>query len=150
MDVVKAGERRVTTLVSGEDSGGRIAIVELHEVAGQEPPRHLHGDEDETVYVQDGELSVLVGDEVRRVAAGECVFLPRGVEHGYLVETDDARLIVVLTPAGLEGALGEFDVGEGEAGVERLITVAARYGVTITGPAPVKSGHETLPGSGTD
>ena len=128
------GARRATTLVRGDATGGRLAVVELHEVPGHEPPRHLHADEDELVYVLEGELTVCVGEEVHRAPAGTCLFLPRGTDHGYAVESAVARLLVVLAPAGPEGFVEEALSGAG--GVERLIATAARYGVAITGPAP--------------
>ena len=128
--------RRATTLVRGDATGGRLAVVELHEAPGQEPPRHLHANEDEIIYVLEGDLTVWVGEDARRATAGSCLVLPRGTEHGYAVESTAARLLVVLAPAGLEAFFGEVDAAAGGAGLERLIAVAARYGVAITGPAP--------------
>ena len=132
--------RRATTLVRGEATGGRLAVVELLELQGHEPPRHLHANEDEVVCVLEGSLTVCVGEDVHRATAGACLLLPRGTEHGYALETGSARLLVVLIPAGLEGFFGEADAAPSSAGVERLIAVAARYGVAITGPAPTVEG----------
>ena len=129
-------ERHVTTLVSGAETGGRLAIIELREAAGQEPPRHLHTNEDETVYVRDGTLTVFVGDRAIPAGPGSCLFLPRGVEHGYGVESAEARLVVVCTPAGIEGYYAELAALDGDVSVERSIAIAARYGIAITGPAP--------------
>jgi hypothetical protein len=70
--------------------------------------------------------------------------LPRGIEHYYVVESDPARLLVVVTPAGLERCLEEVR-STGRMTVERLITIAARYGVTITGPAPEPHRFPFLP-----
>ena len=136
--------RRATTLVRGNATGGRLAVVELHEMPGQEPPRHLHANEDQVIYVLEGALTVWVGEDARRATAGSCLFLPRGTEHGYAVESP-TRLLVVLAPAGLETFFGEADAAPGGAGLERLIAVAARYGVAITGPAPTI--EETAPGA---
>ena len=61
----------------------------------------------------------------------------------YRVESDEARLLIFLLPAGLEGCYrelgqlaGEPDGGPGKGSdrVERLVATAARYGVEITGP----------------
>ena len=84
----------------------------------------------------EGVLTVCVGEDVHRASAGTCLFLPRGTDHGYAVESADARLLVVLAPAGLEGFVGEAEASLGGDGVERLIAMAARYGIAITGPAP--------------
>ncbi len=132
--------RRATTLVRTDATDGRVALVELHAVQGQEPPRHVHANEDEIIYVLEGTLTVCVGEDVHPAAAGTCVLLPRGTEHSYAVESADARLLVVLAPAGLEGFFGEAGALPSGQGVERLIAVAARYGVAITGPAPTARG----------
>ena len=144
--------RQATTLVRGDATSGRLAVVELLEVRGHEPPCHLHANEDEVVYVLEGMLTVHVGEDARRAAAGSCLFLPRGTEHGYVVESAAARLLVVLAPAGGEGFVGEADWSSGGEGVERLVAAAARHGVTITGPAPAVGGaarDEAVPVTGT-
>ena len=131
-----ADQRCATTLVTGEETGGRMALVELHEVAGREPPRHVHAHEDEIVYVREGRLTIYLGGTAHEAVPGTCLMLPRGIEHGYVVQSGTARLLVALTPAGMEGYFGEGNGGHGCPDVERLIATAARYGVTITGPPP--------------
>ena len=131
-----AEESRATALVTADQTGGRLALVEIREAGGRGAHRHVHANEDEIVYVLEGELTFCVATETLRVAAGTCVVLPRGVEHGYVVRSAGARLLVVLAPAGLEGYFDEASAALGEVDVERLIAVAARYGVAITGPAP--------------
>jgi hypothetical protein len=51
------------------------------------------------------------------------------------IESERARLLVAVTPAGVEGVLEDLRRTDC-VGVEQLITVAARYGITITGPVP--------------
>ena len=55
-----------------------------------------------------------------------------------MVESEEARVLVVASPAGLEGFLYEMDETKGAAEhtLERLVGVAARYGVDFTGPPP--------------
>ena len=122
------------THVCGEQTGGRLAVVETRVVAGQEPPRHVHGNEDEVVYVLDGALTFEVGEERCRASAGSCMFLPRGIEHCYALESPAARLLFLLAPAGIERFFGELTGARDGMDAEHLITAAARYGVTITGP----------------
>ncbi len=132
-----AEESWATALVTAHQTGGRLALVEIREAGGRGVHRHVHANEDEILYVLEGELAVWVGDEAVGAAAGTCVVLPRGVEHSYVVGSAGARLLVVLAPAGLEGYFDEASAALGEVDVERLIAVAARYGVAITGPVPV-------------
>ena len=134
----------VAILVAGEETGGRFALVRVTARRGWEPPRHLHRREDETLCVLAGDLTCYVGGEPRPVPVGTCVYLPRGLEHGFVVESDEATILHVFTPAGYEGAIRELAMAApsstapppaaGLPDVERLVTVAARYGCEITGP----------------
>ena len=136
---------RVRVVVSGEETGGRYAVVETVERPGSERPLHLHTREDELVYVLQGRAAFYKGDEDLRCGPGDRVLLPRGCEHTFRVESDEARLLVLLTPAGLEGLYAELvksiDPRRGEnprsmtRDLDRLVTASARYGVEITGPA---------------
>jgi len=55
--------------VSGKDTDGAMCVFEFNGISGG--PRHLHHDQDEWIYVVQGELDLEVGDELRRVTAGE-------------------------------------------------------------------------------
>ncbi len=133
----------VTFLLTGEETGGRFALVRATARRGWEPPCHLHRREDETLCVLAGDLTCYVGGEPRTVLAGTCVYLPRGLEHGFVVESDEATILHLFTPAGYEGAIRELGTVASPNGprhalatpdIERLVTVAARYGCEITGP----------------
>ena len=132
-----AHESRAAVLFGGEETGGRFALVETVEELGVSAPRHLHHWEDETLYVLEGSLDVWVAGGWVEVPAGAAVFLARGVEHAFRVETARARVLVFLTPAGFEGFYREINATCSE--VERLVATAARYGCEITGPAPTRS-----------
>ena len=133
-------------VVSGDETGGRFALVETLTRRGAEPPLHLHSREDELVYVLAGRVTFCQGDQDLRCGPGDGVLLLRGCEHTYRVESGEARLLVLLVPAGLEGLYRELGVPtdgcqgpgavDGRQDFERLVTVAARYGVAITGPPP--------------
>ena len=129
-----------SVLVAGEETAGRFALVETRERRDAIPPCHVHAREDELVYVLEGHVVFAVGDETVDAPAGTCVLLPRGGEHTFRVESAEARLLVLVTPAGLEGYYRELDRPDARAGVapgiERLVATAARYGVAITGPPP--------------
>ena len=125
----------ITILVWGEDTAGRCGLVETVEERGAHSPRHLHHREDETLYVIEGSLIVWVEGEWVEAPAGTAVFLPRGVEHALLAETDEAKVLSFFAPAGFERFYGEM-AAVGPLDVERLVTTAARYGCQISGPTP--------------
>ena len=79
--------------------------------AGGGGPRHLHHDQDEWIYVIDGEFNFEVGDKRFRVGAGESVFMPRKVPHVWAcvggkptrilgLDCHSGKIINVYQPAG--------------------------------------------------
>jgi quercetin dioxygenase-like cupin family protein len=96
------------TVKTGELGGGpRLAFVEFTTRAGEEPPDHTHGTEDEIFYVLNGDLAVRCGAETFDVAEGGFIFLPRGIEHGYRIRSKgDVRLLVITSPADEHAAGG--------------------------------------------
>ena len=141
----------VDLLLTGKDTGGRLLLIRSLERQGCEPPRHRHRNEDEFVYVLDGELTYYLGEREHRARARSCLFLPRGGELGFVVETQEAHLLTLVLPAGLEGYYVELDAAgrEADVTVERLVSVAARYGVEITGP-PFATAQRTAAASKVD
>lgn len=53
------------------------------------PPKHIHADFDETFEIENGELSVWVDDEVKKLHPGETLFVPKGMPHKPFNETGD-------------------------------------------------------------
>ena len=124
-------------LLGGESCEGRCTVVEMIARHGDAAPCHIHSREDEFVYVVTGRVLVQLGEAVSSLSAGESILLPRGHEHAISAESPEARLLLIATPAGIEGYYRDLEGAQGdpERAVEQLITVAARYGLTITGPA---------------
>jgi len=132
-------EDTLMVLVAGEQTGGRFAIIEAREWQGTEPPSHIHSREDEFIFVLEGRLVIEQDGEQFDRASGTGMYLPRGSEHSFRVESPEARLLVTYSPAGLERCLRELAQQDGTGPecqhVERMVGIAARFGVTITGPA---------------
>src|SRR6266545_2301371 len=65
-------------------------------------PLHLHANEDEALYVLEGELLVhLDGNEFPIGPRGVAV-APRGVPHAFLVTSRTARVLTLQTPGSAE------------------------------------------------
>lgn len=97
-----------TWLARAEDTGGAFALLDAHTRKGTEPPPHTHTHEDEAVVVVDGDVTYRAGQKVMHVAAGQFVYLPRGFEHSFTVNSPDAHLLILMTPGGLETTFDEF------------------------------------------
>jgi quercetin dioxygenase-like cupin family protein len=133
---------------TGDQTGGAYALFDFVVPPAGALPLHVHRDEDETVYVLEGAVTVFCGDERFAAKPGTFVFLPRGVPHGYRSDGDDpARVLEFTVPSGLEGLIAELSVPATDlagpppldaqpALVEKLVPVAARYGLEIVGPLP--------------
>ena len=61
-------------------------------------------------YALEGEIIISVGDRTIKGTAGTMVFLSRDVRHSFTIESEQRRLLILLTPAGLEGWFKEFSV----------------------------------------
>jgi quercetin dioxygenase-like cupin family protein len=130
----------MTFLATGEETQGQFALIEAVGRKGNVPPPHIHRREDEISYVLEGEMVVSVGDRTFRGTPGTMIFLPRDVRHSFTIESEQVRMLILLTPAGLEGWFKEFSVPAlamtlppaDEAGyheVQRMLEAAPRYGL---------------------
>lgn len=85
--------------VSGNDTEGAICVFEFTGSGGGPP--HLHHDQDEWIYVVEGEFEFHVGDKRFQLSAGESVFMPRKVAHMWgCVSGTPGRIINAYQPAG--------------------------------------------------
>jgi quercetin dioxygenase-like cupin family protein len=114
-------------------SDGAYALVELTGPKGDMPPLHLHTREDEAFYVLEGRMTVFVAERAVELEAGESAFAPRDVPHVYRVESDEARWLALVSPAGFEAFVREVAATPG-LGPAELTEVASRFGIEILGP----------------
>ena len=132
--------------VSGEQTGGAFALADNLARRGNASPVHVHDRDDETFFVLDGELRVLVGEEEHTAGPGTAAVLPRRLRHAYVVTSATARFLTLHTPGGFEQFAAE--VGEpaqaltlppepaGPPDFAALAQAAARHGITILAPPP--------------
>jgi quercetin dioxygenase-like cupin family protein len=96
--------------VIGPDQGAvhtDLVAVALHPDGWLAP--HVHSFE-EVVYVLDGELSVLIGDTVHRLAAGDYALFPTATRHGLGGAGDrPARFLSLVSPQRLAPDAGRKD-----------------------------------------
>lgn len=101
----------VTLKLTGSETSGAFAVVELVAMPGAEPPPHIHHRTDETYYLLEGELAVLDGKRTYTATAGAIVHLPKGTLHAWRnATTQPARALLLITPAGFEGVIAEVGV----------------------------------------
>ncbi|MFJ3825049.1 cupin domain-containing protein [Streptomyces nodosus] len=130
----------VTTKLSAEETGGALGITHFSAVQGERAPRHAHTLEDEIFIIEGGDVRLTVGDRTEIVNGAGVLFLPRGIPHSYLVESETARFYVVTTPGGFERFFSQAgysaDLGKsapvGESwSVDRTVEFAENLGLGV-------------------
>jgi quercetin dioxygenase-like cupin family protein len=130
----------LTFLATGEDTQGRFALIEGLTRKGNVPPPHIHHREDESFYILEGEMTASIGSQFIYGTPGTMIFAPRNVVHSFEIHSEQLRVLLLLTPAGLEGYFKECSVPAPAMtlpppaevqyrDIEKLIAVGARYGV---------------------
>ncbi|MDQ3636866.1 MAG: quercetin 2,3-dioxygenase [Actinomycetota bacterium] len=135
-----------TVLAAAQETGGRFGLVESLSPKGTEPPRHVHGREDEAFYLLEGEITFYIGEETYEATPGTFVLAPRGVPHSYTFETEEIRMLVLLAPGGFEEffrppqlseparAMEVPPPAEGPPDVPAIVAALEHHGVEVVGP----------------
>ncbi len=91
-----------TILVSGEETGGRYSLIDMHIAADAGPPPHRH-DFEESFTLLEGELDFTVRGKSYSVCAGSTITVPSNALHFFKNNSGKAvRMLCVCSPPGLE------------------------------------------------
>jgi quercetin dioxygenase-like cupin family protein len=93
-----AGGGTFTWKATAEETGGAFLLLEDRMEQGKVTPLHMHPNEDETIYVLEGELLVHVEGEQHRVGPGGLFYAPAGLPHAFMVTSETARVLGLQTP----------------------------------------------------
>ena len=139
-----AGGGAFTWKATAAETGGAFIMLEDRMVRGKTTPLHMHPNEDEAIYVLEGELLVDVEGEQHRVGQGGLFVAPRGVPHAFMVTSETAHVLSVQTPG--TGESFYRDAGEPVSSAvdasrpadwARLRAVAQQSeSIELLGPAP--------------
>jgi len=99
---VAGGQYRI--LVSGQDTEGKYAIIEMNVPPGGGPPPHAHPEVEELFYVAEGELEFKTESGATIAAQGAFVRIALyGGIHAFKNRGDKpARLLCTVMPAGMD------------------------------------------------
>jgi quercetin dioxygenase-like cupin family protein len=135
---------------TGAETGGSFLLLEEQTRRGKVTPLHAHPDEAETFYVLEGEVLFHLDGSELSLGVGGVVSAPPGLPHAYMVVSETARTLILITPG--TGAMEEFFRDAGEPARERVpppehpldlerIGAAAERtrAVTILGPPPFRA-----------
>ena len=138
-----------TVLLSGEQTDGRFAMLDMLIPPGGGPPPHRHGFE-ECFRVLAGSIEVHLRDlPPVRLEAGDSANIPANAPHAFRNSADvAARLLCTVAPAGLESFFAEFgdpvptrtspasELSDAERRnrLQRAAAIAPRYGIEMLAP----------------
>jgi DNA-binding transcriptional MerR regulator len=132
-------------VAAGKDRFGAMCVLELNNTGW---PRHVNRDQDEWIYVVDGEVELEIGKKRFRLGARDSMFIPRNVEHALAAVSATCKIINTYQPAGrieeFFQVLATFkDLPTREQAIEKSYTaeqidglkgVFEAHGMIVTGP----------------
>ena len=129
--------------------------VREHLTEGKTTPLHVHRNEDEALYVLEGEILVHIDGRNHRVGPRGFAFAPRGVPHAFLVTSPEARMLCLETPGSAEAfyrgaSEPAADVKDrtGPVDFARVRESAERSGgMQVLGPPPFETSESTTSGT---
>ena len=137
----------LTMKATTAETDGAFMLFENHMPHGKTTPLHAHADEDETLYVLEGELLVHIDGENHPLGPRGIAVAPRGVPHAFLVTSPTVRVLCLQTPGSAEAfyrgasepADGDTDP-TGRVDFDRVRASAERSGgMQFLGPPPFKA-----------
>jgi quercetin dioxygenase-like cupin family protein len=131
--------------LSQVDNADGISIIEHRMAEDFGPPLHIHYDEDETFIVLEGVFRFQLGGYVREAKAGDIVFLPKGVQHGFKVVSSEGGRCLTITRGRFEDmvraasrpALAETlpeQVPPTREQQAALADICSKHGIDLIGP----------------
>lgn len=128
-------------LLDGAATDGQLMVGRFDVSRGEAPPYHLHTREDEVFMLIKGTALVWHDDQEMELAEGGIVFLPKNIPHAYRITSATADLLMINTPAGIEGMFRYSGRDRStprpdgfEISPERMAQGAKDYGQVILGP----------------
>jgi quercetin dioxygenase-like cupin family protein len=126
-------------LLDGKATDGQLMIGRFDVAEGEAPPYHKHTNEDEIFLLIKGTALVWSDDQEYELAEGGIVFLPKNIAHGYRITSKKADLLMINTPAGIEGMFRETGRDKATPRPEGFkVTpnpaIADKYGNIVLGP----------------
>ena len=136
----------VTFRATAAETEGAFSLVEAVTAPGQGTPPHIQRDDAEAFYVLEGGYDVFLDGKTSPARAGDFVYIPRGVAHGFHNPgSAPARMLIINLPGGLHETFF-LEAGDAVADASafpppsppdmpRLMQAAMRAGIEMLPPA---------------
>ena len=90
--------RQRLTLVNAALGAGHLDMGELAIAPGVHGPLHMHPAHEEAIYILEGPVSFVLGDESGTVDTGDVILAPAGVKHQIINSDSEPRRIMFIFP----------------------------------------------------
>lgn len=128
-----------------KDTNGASALIEIVVYPQTGSPPHIHSREDESFFIEAGEIQFQVDGQPVVATPGTFIYSPKGQTHLFANVSDQpAKMLCWLMPAGLEQFFMEIGTPVDDpaappppvtaADIEKTIALAPSYGLTILPP----------------
>ena len=132
------GETSTHFLATGALTGGEFGLVEETAKRGVSVPLHRHDGDVESFYVLAGTVAFyLDGRSAELAGPGTFVHVPGGAIHGFRVDSDTARYLILTTPRHVDFYRAITATSPAQPITGDVIKNACQeYGITFVGPLP--------------
>ena len=123
--------------IGGAETGGRFDFLVSSVPFGAGPPLHVHDEQDDTIFVLEGVLTLQVGDDLVELAPGDFATVPPSVAHTFSNTDADqgpVRMVNVMTPGGFDDYLKEMLTLGGPPDETAMSEIGRRHGISWVGP----------------
>jgi quercetin dioxygenase-like cupin family protein len=134
----------LTFKATGADTAGAFLLVEERARRGKATPLHTHPHEAESFYILEGEVLFHLDGSERSLGVGGFASVPPGVPHAYVVTSELARSLILVTPGS--GAMEAFFRDAGEPAVQRVLPDPGPLDIQRIGAAAQRTGAVELLG----
>ena len=86
------------TMINAALGAGHLEVGEVTIAPGKSVPLHIHATHEEGMYIIDGPLNFVLGDETGTVNEGDMILAPAGVKHDLSNPGQEPRRIMFIFP----------------------------------------------------
>jgi quercetin dioxygenase-like cupin family protein len=127
----------ITAILAQQHTGGHYYVFECVTPPGLGIPPHVHDNEDELIYVMEGEFDIMLGDALMHASAGDEIFFPRHIPHAFQnVGSKAGKTLWTVIPGGnFESFFDQLSMlPAGEPDLQKVAEIFARFGMKILIP----------------
>ena len=90
-----------TFLATTKETDGAYFVMEGLVPPDGGPPPHIHHNQDETFYIVEGQIEILLGDQVYEAKGGDFVHVSKGIPHRFINRSHTpTKMVLTFVPAG--------------------------------------------------